>query len=609
MILLLLFLSLNVLNYLRGLGRHFLMVFGLQAGLEALHQATGFGGLHLLHIPAVTAAGLFLDLRGLAVVLLLQPLLHIRELASRSGDALVLLGILTLTLLPPRLYLYRLRRTRREPAHGGRTAADASYPPGGGRGQLSSEVLEFDDEIQGLLRTAEEAVEADSVNLFLDGGGGFTRALSSSRPEVVTTGEGLVYSVFRRGEPALYSAGPGERGVEPGYLTDEGTVAFLSVPVMEHSTPLGVLCADSSRHHAFDQRDLHLMELFAREIARVLKRQRIHSRIRLDYRGLHILHEEGLRLAESLDLPELCMRIVDSAERVSGGTVVLLLKGERSYDVFAKGGIRPKERTVASLKGTVLEMVDANLDPFYHPDVSTFKTRVLPFAHKGVRSVLALPLFHESRLKGILTSLSQERDAFSPQQIELLKILVNQVSVNISNVLLHEEIKMMAFTDGLTGLINHRHFQERLSDEFRRSMRFNDPLSLILIDIDHFKKVNDTYGHPVGDVVLRGVAETIREGVREIDLPARYGGEEFAVMVVKAEARSARRIAERVRKSVKDREFDVDGHRFRVTTSLGIASYPSDALRKDQLIERADRALYAAKEQGRDRTVLYSDLP
>ena len=350
------------------------------------------------------------------------------------------------------------------------------------------------------------------------------------------------------------------------------------------------------------------MELLSREIARVLKRQRIYSQMQLAYKRLSILQEESSRFIESLELSDLCKRIVGSAEVISGGDAVLLLKRGRSYDLFAKEGRQLNERKITSLKGTVLEMVHVNRDPFYHQDVSGFRTEVLPFQYKGIKSVLALPVFHELKPKGILTVLSERRDAFNSLQIELLKILVNQASVSISNVLLHEEIKMMAFTDGLTGLINHRHFQEKLTEEFRRSGRFNDPLSLILVDIDYFKRVNDNYGHPVGDIVLKGVAGIILNAVREIDVAARYGGEEFATLIVKSDSKGARGIAERIRENVKGHEFKVDGHLLRVTVSLGIASYPADASSRDELIERADQALYSAKRGGRDKTVLYGEL-
>jgi diguanylate cyclase (GGDEF)-like protein len=167
----------------------------------------------------------------------------------------------------------------------------------------------------------------------------------------------------------------------------------------------------------------------------------------------------------------------------------------------------------------------------------------------------------------------------------------------------------MAATDGLTGLFNHRKFQEELADEFKRMKRFAEPISLVLADIDYFKKVNDTYGHPVGDLVLKGVASVIRETIRDIDIPARYGGEEFAVVLPGTSGEGAKNIAERLRRKVKENPFSANGRQIEVSVSIGIATSPSDAKSKEELIEKADQALYYAKHNGRDQSMLWSGLP
>jgi diguanylate cyclase (GGDEF)-like protein len=173
---------------------------------------------------------------------------------------------------------------------------------------------------------------------------------------------------------------------------------------------------------------------------------------------------------------------------------------------------------------------------------------------------------------------------------------------------LHAEIETLATTDGLTGLYNHRRFQEKLSEEFKRLSRYSSPVSLILSDIDYFKKVNDTYGHPVGDLVLKGVSEIIREEIRDMDVPARYGGEEFAVILPGTDAEGVKNIAERLRKAVMDKTFFADDKSLKVTMSLGIATAPVDAKSKEELIEKADQALYNAKHSGRNRSVLWRSM-
>ncbi len=170
-----------------------------------------------------------------------------------------------------------------------------------------------------------------------------------------------------------------------------------------------------------------------------------------------------------------------------------------------------------------------------------------------------------------------------------------------------EEVKQLAVTDGLTGLSNHRRFKEELRREITRSTRFKSPLGLIFLDIDHFKKVNDTHGHAVGDQVLRGIAGILTEGVRTVDLPCRYGGEEFAVILPNTEKAEALMVAERLRTATEAQPLG-DDKKVPVTLSAGVAMFPDDSQDPDQLLEVADSRLYRAKQTGRNRVVSEDDL-
>ncbi|WXH31767.1 Response regulator PleD [Myxococcus stipitatus] len=171
------------------------------------------------------------------------------------------------------------------------------------------------------------------------------------------------------------------------------------------------------------------------------------------------------------------------------------------------------------------------------------------------------------------------------------------------------ELQRLSSTDGLTGGHNHRYFQERLREEFRRAQRYDDPLALILLDLDHFKQVNDRHGHTTGDGVLREVAAALQRSVRETDLVARYGGEEFAVLLPRTQLPGALTVAERVRRDLGTLRVGPDGV-LNVTASLGVSSFPHrSVLSPEQLLLTADEALYRAKADGRDRICLHSQLP
>lgn len=168
-----------------------------------------------------------------------------------------------------------------------------------------------------------------------------------------------------------------------------------------------------------------------------------------------------------------------------------------------------------------------------------------------------------------------------------------------------DELLALSTTDGLTQVANHRAFQERLREEFRRAQRYDDPMALILMDIDHFKAVNDTHGHLVGDEVLKAVAKALKGAVRETDFIARYGGEEFAVVLPKTHLAGALTVAERMSQSLKSTRTGVDGA-IRVTGSFGVSGFPGRGVTTaEQLLKTADDALYRSKREGRNKISLF----
>jgi diguanylate cyclase (GGDEF)-like protein len=202
-----------------------------------------------------------------------------------------------------------------------------------------------------------------------------------------------------------------------------------------------------------------------------------------------------------------------------------------------------------------------------------------------------------------VVSIARAGHDFDESEYDLFAYLTGQAAVSIENVDLHEMVRVQAVTDELTGLYNLRHFHETLDGEIERSKRFGSETGLMLLDIDDFKQVNDTYGHQQGDMVLIAVGRVLRTLSRDIDEPARYGGEEMAVILPQTDVAGAELLAERMRSAVEAIEIDrLDGGgRLKVTASFGVASLPSNAHDKDSLIAEADAALYRAKRAGKNR--------
>jgi len=188
-------------------------------------------------------------------------------------------------------------------------------------------------------------------------------------------------------------------------------------------------------------------------------------------------------------------------------------------------------------------------------------------------------------------------------------VISHQVSVSLQNARMYRAMEERATTDGLTGLTNHRAFRERLGQVHDLAERTGQKFALILTDIDHFKKVNDTYGHPVGDAVLKRVAAVFAGRARKVDVVARYGGEEFVFVLPDTDGEGAELFANKLREEVAAQIMSSEQGPFQVTISMGVAEYPQDCREPGELIERADQALYRCKRGGRNCVVRWSRTP
>lgn len=220
---------------------------------------------------------------------------------------------------------------------------------------------------------------------------------------------------------------------------------------------------------------------------------------------------------------------------------------------------------------------------------------------EGLARLAWAPLWREQRPIGVLIA-----DNLPEDQLKTLTIVANQLSLQLARIHLYQQVEAMAVTDALTGLFVRRYFLERAQDELTRAKRHRLPATLLMVDLDHFKQKNDQFGHLVGDVVLKDVAQLLKRNLREIDLIARYGGEEFVLLLVETGVEQGLAIAQRLRQLVEMRPIRAYDELLHQTISVGVAGFPEDAQDFEPLLERSDQALYAAKRAGRNHVVRWT---
>jgi diguanylate cyclase (GGDEF)-like protein len=309
------------------------------------------------------------------------------------------------------------------------------------------------------------------------------------------------------------------------------------------------------------------------------------------------LQRYGETLAATHDLKALVEAVLDTAvqaTRARGGRLLL-------YD--AERGEAVEQHRIGTARGLRSELpsVVAAGDDLEGEALATHEPRVT----QAPRAMLSVPILREHHLLGLVTAVDPEEGVFSDDDVEALSALAVQAGVAIENARLHRVVERQAVTDALTGLANRRQFYEVLGREYERAQRFGQPVSLILLDIDDFKQINDSRGHLAGDAVLHSVAATLGEVIREIDLAARYGGEEFAVLLPQTGPEGAANLAERLRSEIAARKIRFGTEEIAgVTASFGVAAGPVNEQTQIDLIASADAALYQAKREGKNHVTV-----
>ncbi len=392
---------------------------------------------------------------------------------------------------------------------------------------------------------------------------------------------------------------------DPRYIcAAQSTRSELAIPLMVRDEVVGVLDCQSDRVDRFDHETIELLTLFSTHASIALQNAHLYSLERQRARQLEAINIIAQQSTAVMELEDLLVRVcavIQHAFQVShvslllreeGDLVMRAHQGELTPCIPSGGRIPVNEdpwSRIIETSGTIIEK-----------DLSSTPESLRLF--KECASRMSIPLISFGQTLGVLTLHSAQTNAFRESELQSLESVADICATSIQNAHYVERVKQLAYLDGLTGIFNRRFFELRIMEEIERARRYGSGMAVIMADIDEFKRLNDEFGHLLGDEVLRQVSSLFHRQLRKIDVVCRYGGEEFAILLTQINAAQAVGIAEKLRRMVETHPFP--GVPRSVTISSGVAAFPAHGKSRDELIRAADNGLYAAKQAGRNRVCL-----
>jgi diguanylate cyclase (GGDEF)-like protein len=362
-----------------------------------------------------------------------------------------------------------------------------------------------------------------------------------------------------------------------------------------------VLDCQSDRINHFDHDTIELLTLFSTQASMALQNARLYSLERQRARQLEAINIIAQQSTAVLDLEELLARVcsvIQQAFQVSHVSLCLREEGElvlRAHHGTLTSRIPPGGRLPSEVEPW--SRILATSSTVIEKDLRTSPVSVRVFEECASR--MSIPLVSFGQTLGVLALHSSQPDAFRESELQSLESVADICATSIQNAHYVERVKQLAYLDGLTGIFNRRFFELRIMEEIERARRYGTGMAVIMVDIDQFKRLNDEFGHLLGDEVLRQVSSLFHQQLRKIDVVCRYGGEEFGILLTQTNAQHAMTVAEKLRKMVESWQFP--GVPQTVTVSAGVAAFPDHGTTRDDLVRAADTALYAAKTAGRNR--------
>jgi diguanylate cyclase (GGDEF)-like protein/PAS domain S-box-containing protein len=393
--------------------------------------------------------------------------------------------------------------------------------------------------------------------------------------------------------------------------------SYLGAPIVYQDKVLGFINLDAGTPNFFKSKHAEQLEIFANYAATAIINAKLFSETRFRAEEMSILYEISKAIAADIGLEKTAQAVFQQLKKVIPADLFFLALYEPaekivSYYMYHKNGVRIDiEPHYLMQKPSLTRYVIQKQETIFIPDfkaedAEVKEDEVIRVPGYDICTFLGVPLVLRGEVIGVLSAQANSPNAFDPNQIRLVETIAQQTSIAIDNAKLFEKMQEMAITDSLTGLYNRRYFYMLLDNEIERAKRYQSPLSLIMIDIDHFKLMNDKFGHLAGDEILKSVSGMCKKLLRHIDNMFRIGGEEFMIILPETNQEEALNVAERIRSTIAETAIKTKKGSIKITTSIGVSEYGKNHPAPNEFIESVDRTMYDAKKAGRNCVRVFS---
>lgn len=482
--------------------------------------------------------------------------------------------------------------------------------------------LELDQVLAEILEQLQQVIDHDSACIFIQENNSIHAMAAHGLPEInnvidkhFPADNPLFQLVFQKEQPIILE----KINKDPRFEGWGGTSemrSWMGVPLIFLDRVIGCLTLDSKFDNAYGAKQGELAQIFANQAAIAIENARLYRSTKDSADRQKLLHQLSQEMIQAgMDLEQIYQSVHATTEKLMpADSFVISILDEKTDEIvvpyLCDKGIRANPRSLPSgegLSGYIIKTGKPFLAFDFYQQEELQSVDVVHFgSEEHIRSIIAVPMRLGERTIGMLSAQTYKSYDYSVEDQQLLDMLAAYSAIAINNARLFEEVQRLAITDSLTGTYNRRYFYSAAQKEIKRARRYKHPIAVMMLDLDNYKEINDTYGHDVGDQALRLIAQRCKENIRDADILARYGGDEFILLLPETDFKQALETAERLRSVMQKNPIELETTNVKTTTSIGITGATNMPPDLDILLKNADLALYDAKHSGKNCVKIFN---